>query len=172
MNPVLSAGVLIGLVCGAWTFAMGFTGWYKDPKLANVLFISVAMIIEIAGLIWGLRKTAAQGRSYGGQILAGTMIAIVAGVIIIATSLLFTTVVFPNYFSDIEQAYRTSLQQQGKTDPEIAAALQASAASATPMAQAMSGFIGTLITGIVASAIIGIFVRRHHRAAAIPLANR
>jgi len=172
MNPVLSAGVLIGLVCGAWTFAMGFTGWYKDPKFANVLFISVAMIIEIAGLIWGLRKTAAQGRSYGGQILAGTMIAIVAGVIIIATSLLFTTVVFPNYFSDIEQAYRTSLQQQGKTDAEIAAALQASAASATPMAQAMSGFIGTLITGIVASAIIGIFVRRHHRAAAIPLANR
>jgi hypothetical protein len=172
MNPVLSAGVLIGLVCGAWTFAMGFTGWYKDPKLANVLFISVAMIIEIAGLIWGLRKTAAQGRSYGGQILAGTMMAIVAGVIIIATSLLFTTVVFPNYFSDIEQAYRTSLQQQGKTDAEIAAAVRASAASATPMAQAMSGFIGTLITGIVASAIIGIFVRRHDRAAAIPLANR
>jgi hypothetical protein len=28
------------------------------------------------------------------------------------------------------------------------------------MAQAMSGFIGTLVTGIVASAIIGIFVRR------------
>lgn len=172
MNPVLSAGVLIGLVCAAWTFVMGFTGWYKDPTLANVLFISVAMIVEIAGLIWGLRKTAAQGRSYGGQILAGTMMAIVAGVIIIAASLLFTTVVFPNYFSDIEQAYRTALQQQGKTDAEIAAAVQASAASATPMAQAMSGFIGTLVTGIVASAIIALFVRRHDRAVAIPAPTR
>jgi hypothetical protein len=140
MNPILSAGLLIGLLCGAWTFVMGFTGWYKDPALANGLFISVAMAIEIAGLIWGLRKTAASGRAYGGQILAGTMMAIVAGVIIVASSLLFTTVVFPNYFADTKQA---------------------SEASATPMAQAMSGFMGTLVTGIVASAIIAIFVRRH-----------
>jgi hypothetical protein len=166
MNPILSAGLLIGLLCGAWTFVMGFTGWYKDPALANGLFIGVAMAIEIGGLIWGLRQTAALGRAYGGQILAGTMMAIVAGVIIIAASLLFTTVVFPNYFSDIELAYRAVLQKQGKTDSEIAAAIQASAASATPMAQAMSGFVGTLVTGIVASAIIAIFIRRHDRVSA------
>jgi TM2 domain-containing membrane protein YozV len=159
MNPILSAGMLIGLLCSAWTFVMGFTGWYKNPALANVLFVGVAMAIEIAGLIWGLRRTA-EGRTYGGQILAGTMIAIVAGVIIIASSLLFTTVVFPNYFAEVEQAYRSALRNQGKSDAEIAAAIQATAASATPMAQAMSGFIGTLVTGIVASAIIGIFVRR------------
>jgi len=160
MNPILSAGVLIGLLCSAWTFVMGFTGWYKNPALANVLFISIAMAIEIAGLIWGLRRTAAEGRSYGGQILAGTMMAIVAGVIIIASSLLFTTIVFPNYFADVERAYRTALQSQGKSEAEIASAIQANAASATPMAQAMSGFIGTLVTGIVASAIIGALVRR------------
>ena len=164
MNPILSAGVLIGIFCSAWTFIMGFTGWYKNPA-ANVVFISVAMAIEIVVLTWGLRRTAAQ-RAYGGQILAGTMMAIVGGVIIIASSLLFTTVVFPTYFTDIEQAYRAALQNQGKSDTEIAAAIQATAASATPMAQAMSGFIGTLVTGIVASAIIGIFVRRRRGAAA------
>jgi len=159
MNPILSAGVLIGVLCSAWTFIMGFTGWYKNPA-ANVVFISVAMVIEIVVLTWGLRRTARQGRAYGGQILAGTMMAIVGGVIIIASSLLFTTVVFPTYFADVEQAYRAALQQQGKSEMEIAAAIQATAASATPMAQAMSGFIGTLVTGIVASAIIGVFVHR------------
>jgi len=158
MNPILSAGVLIGVLCSAWTFIMGFTGWYKNPA-ANVVFISVAMAIEIVVLTWGLRRTA-QGRAYGGQILAGTMMAIVGGVIIIASSLLFTTVVFPTYFADVEQAYRAALQKQGKSEMEIAAAIQATAASATPMAQAMSGFIGTLVTGIVASAIIGVFVPR------------
>ena len=117
------------------------------------------MAIEIAGLVWGLRQTA-QNRTYGGQILAGTMMAIVAGVILIISSLAFTTIVFPTYFADIEQAYRAALQQQGRSDAEIAAAIQANAASATPMAQAMSGFIGTLVTGILASAIIGLFVRR------------
>jgi hypothetical protein len=170
MNPILAAGVLIGLLCSAWTFVMGFTGWYKIPALANRLFIPVVMAIEIAGLIWGLRQTA-RSRAYAGQILAGTMMAIVAGVIIIASSLVFTTVVFPNYFADIEQAYRTALQQQGKSDAEIAAAIQANAASATPMAQAMSGFIGTLVTGIVGSAIIGLFVRQRAQPV-IPAAPR
>jgi Protein of unknown function (DUF4199) len=158
MNPILSAGLLIGVLCGVWTFVVGFTGWYKDPVLMYVFFFVI--VIEIAGLIWGLRKTAAQGRNYRAQILAGTMMAIVAGVIIIVSSLVFTTVVFPAYFTDLEQVYRTTLQQQGKSDADIAAALQANAASMTPMAQAMSGFIGTLVTGIVASAVIAIFVRR------------
>jgi len=98
MNPILTAGVLIGILCSAWTFILGFTGLYKSPA-ANVVFISVAMAIEVVVLTWGLRRTAAEGRAYGGQILAGTMMAIVAGVIIIASSLLFTTVVFPNYFA-------------------------------------------------------------------------
>lgn len=165
MNPILSAGVVIGVLCSAWTFIMGFTGLYKNPA-ANVVFISVAMAIEIVVLTWGLRRTAAQGRAYGGQILAGTMMAIVGGVIIIASSLLFTTVVFPTYFTEVEQAYRAALQKQGKSETEVAAAIQATAASATPMAQAMSGFIGTLVTGIVASAIIGIFVHRRSGGAA------
>lgn len=157
MNPIFAAGVLIGVLCGVWTFVMGFTGWYKDPALMNLFFVVIAF--EIGGLAWGLRKTARQGRTYGGQILAGTMMAVVAGVIIIASSLLFTTVVFPGYFTDIEQATRATLQQQGKSESEVAAAIHANAASATPMAQAMSGFLGTLITGIVASAVIAIFVR-------------
>jgi hypothetical protein len=116
-------------------------------------------VIEIAGLVWGLRRTAAEGRTYGGQIVAGTMMAIIAGVIVIASSLLFTTVVFPNYFTELQATYRTMLQQQGKSEAEIAALLQNEMTGQTPMNQAMAGFLGTLVTGIVASAIIAIWVR-------------
>jgi hypothetical protein len=159
MNPIISAGVLIGVLCSAFTFVMGFTGWYKDPALSQSLYIPVVMLLEIGGLVWGLRRTAAQGRAYTGQILAGTMMAIVAGVIIVASSLLFTTVVFPNYFTEFEQATRAAMQRQGASEADIAKAIQATAAAQTPMGQAMAGFLGTLITGIIASAIIAIFVR-------------
>ncbi len=71
MPAILSAGLLIGVLCGAWTFVMGFTGWYKDPTMLNLFF--VVILIEIGGLIWGLRKTALEGRTYGGQIVAGTI---------------------------------------------------------------------------------------------------
>ena len=94
--------------------------------------------------------------------MAGTMMAVVAGVVIVASSLLFTMIAFPDYAQAVEDATRLTLAQQGMTSAEIAAAIDANAASRTPMAQAMSGFVGTLITGIVASAAIGYScVRRH-----------
>jgi len=158
MNPILGAGVLIGVLCAIWTFVMGFTGWYKDPAMANAFFVVIP--IEIGGLLWGLRRTAAEGRTYGGQVIAGTMMSIVAGVIIIASSLLFTMVAFPDYFRELEAAQRQILQQQGKSPAEIEETVAASAAASTPMGQAVAGFIGTLVTGIVASAVIALVFRR------------
>ena len=148
------------MLCSAWTLIIGYTGLYKDPSLGTVAFLVPVTLLEVVGLIWGLRQTAREGRSYGGQILAGTMMAIIAGVIIIGSSLLFTTVLFPDYARDLENAYRATLAKRGKTDAEILTAVQGAAASWTPMAQAMSGFIGTLVTGIVASGVIGYYVRR------------
>ena len=158
MNPIPSAGILIGVLCAIWTFVMGFTGWYKDPVMLRAFFLVIP--IEIGGLIWGLRKTAAQGRTYGGQVVAGTLMAVVAGLIIIVSSLLFTTVAFPDYFRELEAANRQILQAQGRSAAEIEEAVRASASMSTPMGQAMGGFIGTLVTGILASAVIAIVVRR------------
>ena len=93
MNPILSAGLLIGVLCGSFTIVMGLTGWYQDPAMVNV-FIPVVTLIEILGLIWGLRKTAAQGRTYSGQVVAGTLMALVAGAVIVCASLLFTMVLY------------------------------------------------------------------------------
>jgi hypothetical protein len=163
MNPILSAGLLIGVLCGVWTFVMGFTGWYRDPALNYAFFLVI--LIEIAGLYWGLKQTAAEGRAYGAQVLAGTMMATVAGVIIIGSSLLFTMVVFPDYFQELEAMQRHLLAAQGKSPAEIETDVRAATAMATPMAQAMSGFIGTLITGILVSAVIAIRVRAPKRSA-------
>lgn len=158
MNPILAAGLLIGVLCSAWMFVTGLTGWYKDPATINMYFIPVVTAIEIGGLIWCLRRTAAQGRTYSGQVVAGTMASIAAGVVIVCASLIFTTFVFPLNFSEIEPAYRQALQRQGKNESEIAAAV-AAAASQTPMSQAMAGFLGTFVTGVVASGIIGVWIR-------------
>lgn len=157
MHPILSAGLLIGVLCGIWTFVMGFTGWYKDPAMVSVFF--VVILIEIGGLFWGLRQTAAEGRTYGGQVVAGTLMAVVAGVVIIASSLLFTMVAFPDYFTELEAMQRQMLAAQGRSAAEIEAEVAAGKVAATPMANAMAGFIGTLVTGIIASAVIAIWVR-------------
>ncbi|MEX2662914.1 MAG: DUF4199 domain-containing protein [Vicinamibacterales bacterium] len=157
MNPILAAGLLIGVLCGVWTFVMGFTGWYKDPAMASAFF--AVILIEIGGLIWGLKKTAAQGRTYSGQVVAGTLMSIIAGVVIVGSSLLFTVVFFPDYFAELEAVYRDMLRQQGKTEAEIASEVATWSSGQTPMQQAMNGFIGTFVTGVVVSAVIAIWVR-------------
>ena len=157
MSPIPAAGLLIGVLCAAWTFVMGFTGWYKDPSKAGAFFLVI--LIEVAGLIWGLRKTADQGRTYSGQVVAGTLISIIAGVIIVISSLLFTNVFFPEYFTELEAGYREMLAAQGKTEAEIASEIEVWAAAQTPMTQAMNGFIGTFVTGVVVSAIVSLWVR-------------
>jgi hypothetical protein len=156
MNPILSAGIVIGVLCTVWMFVMGFTGWYRDPAHAGAFFLVI--LIEIGGLVWGLRRTAAEGRAYGSQVVAGTLMAVVAGVIIIAASLIFTTVAFPNYFEEIAAGQRQVLEAQGRPTAEIEEAVRGTLET-TPISQAMTGFIGTLITGIVASAVIALFVR-------------
>jgi hypothetical protein len=157
MNPILKTGLLIGVLCGIWMFVMGFTGWYRDPRTANLFFLVIP--IESGGLYWGLRQTAAQGRPYGVQIIAGTFMAVVAGVIIIVSSLLFTMVAFPDYFNELEAGQRQILAAEGKSATDIETAVLAFRTSATPMEHAMSGFSGTLVTGIVATAVISIFTR-------------
>jgi hypothetical protein len=157
MSPVLSAGLLIGVLCGVWTFVMGFTGWYRDPVMLSMFF--VVILIELGGLYWGLKQTAAQGRGYGQQLVAGIAMSVIAGLVIIGSSLLFTTVAFPNYFQELEAMQRQQLAAGGSTPAEIEAAVQAQAVMATPMMNALAGFIGTVITGIIGSAIIAIFVK-------------
>ena len=162
MNPVLAAGLLIGVLSAVWTFIMGATGWYKDPAMMRWFFLVVA--IEVGGLIWGLRRTAAEGRTYGGQVIAGTMMATIAGVVVICASLLFTTVVYTDYFAELEAMNVKVLREQGVPESEIDRQVIADRASNTPMGQALLGFTGTLITGIVASALLGIAIRGRHPA--------
>jgi hypothetical protein len=135
MNPILKTGLVTGVLCAVWMFVFGMAGWYRDPATAKLFFFAAA--IEVGALIWGLRQTAREGRSYAAQVVAGTMMAIIAGVVIVGASLIFTTVVF-----------RDAMAVTRAVDP-----------AATPMSEALNGFIGTLITGILGSAVIALWIR-------------
>jgi uncharacterized protein DUF4199 len=157
MNPILAAGLFIGVFCGLWTFVMGMTGWYKHPVLMNAFWFVV--VIEIVGLVWGLRQTAKQGRGWAGQVVAGTLMAVIGGVIVTICSLVFTTIAFPDYFREAERMGREVMQRQGRSQAEIAAAIDATRSMATPMTQALAGFVGTVVTGAIASSALAVVIR-------------
>jgi hypothetical protein len=158
MKPTLSAGLLIGLLCGLWMLVMGFTGWYKDPALLNAFYLVI--LIQIGVLVWALRQTAAGGKTYWQQVGTGTLMSVIGGAILFFVSLLFTTVIFPHYFEELRALHAGMLKSAGKSDAEIAAELEAGARMSTPFVSAISGFIGTVVTGLLASLVIAAFTRR------------
>jgi len=158
MSTTVRGGVVLGVLVTLWTFVMGFTGWYKDPVLLNLFFLVI--LVQVGVLVWTLRRTAETGATYGRQVGNGLVVSLIGGAIIIAGSLLFTTVAFPNYFADIQAVQAEMLKARGMSEADIRTAVAASAAMQTPLMNALSGFIGTLVTGLVVSAIAGYFIRR------------
>lgn len=158
MRTILKPGLILGILVVLWTFVMGFSGLYKNPGLAW-LFVPVAALIQVVLLVWALRSTASEGRGYAAQVAAGLGISVVGAVLIFFGSILFTTVVFPDYFQELRTMGEQALREAGKPEEEIRALLAMQEKLQTPFLQALFGAIGTVITGLVASLVIAIFVR-------------
>jgi len=158
MNMIIRGGVLLGVLVTAYSWLFAFTGMHKRPG-AEMTFIIVATIIEIAVLVWALKKTAAQGRTWMGQVSAGTMLSFVGGALIFATSFMLVTYLYPNYFAEANVATAAAFRASGLDDAAVQAKMAALAPAQTPLANSVTGFTGTVVTGLVMSAILGIFIR-------------
>lgn len=157
MKTILNTGLVLGVLVVLWQLVMGYTGWYKDPMLLNLFFVVIP--IQVGVLWWGLRKTAAEGRRYGGQLVAGLLMSLIAGVLIVGGSYLFTTVLFPNYFAELASIYEQQLRAGGQAEAQVQAALAEYAKVNNANVSAMGGFVGTAVTGLVVSSILAAFVR-------------
>ncbi len=157
MPPPIRAGLVLGFSVAAWTFVMGFTGWYRHPSLLRLFWLVVPMQVGI--LVWGLRTTA-RDSGYLRQVMHGLNATVLGAMIIVTGSLLFTTVVFPTYFADLEAMGRDLMAKQGLSAAQIEAAVKAAAPMQTPRASAMAGAIGTVVTGFLTSILAAIWLRK------------
>ncbi len=158
MKPTLKAGLLLGVLVLLWILVTGVTGWYKDPAMKSLFYFVV--LIEIGVLIWGLRLTAKEGKTYGGQIGAGTMMAIIGAILIFFGSFFFTDVLYPNYFTEVRQANFQDLVAKGMTADQAEAELKLRDPMETSFVQALMGAVMTVVTGFVASLVIAGVLRK------------
>ena len=158
MGVILKYGVVLGILVEIWTAIVIGMGWHKDPALLLLFFVVIP--IEITVLVMALKGTAAAGATYGKQVLTGFGIALTGGVLVALGSIVLTTVVFPNYFAEIRAAGEAMLQKAGLPAEQVEAQLKANEGMYNPWQNALSGFLGTSITGLVVSAIAGAFLRK------------
>jgi hypothetical protein len=153
MKSTWKVGLMIGVLCAAWQLIMVYMGWLTNPRTFSLFYLVI--LIQIAVLIWGMRQTATDNK-YGKQLLFGTLASAIAAVFILVYSLFLMMVLVPNLIGEIKAMQTAALRTAGRTEAEIAVAM----ALQTPLIQACQGFLGTIVTGFLASAVIAIFVRR------------
>jgi len=154
----MKGGILIGVLCIAWTYVIGFTGWYKDPVMSNMFWIVI--LIEMGVLVWGLKAIGATGATYGGLVKSGTMMSVIGAIIIFCGSYVFTSFVFPQYFEEMRTMQEQVLREAGKSESEIRMVIDAAAAFQTSFFSALLGAISTVVTGLLASLVIAFFFRK------------
>jgi len=157
MGTLVKYGLMLAAGVIAWMFVMGYTGWYIHPVLVNLFFLVIPF--QVVLVIQALRKTARQGAGYLAQIGTGVAISSIAATLIFGASLLFTTVAFPTYFADIHAMQERLMREAGLSEDRIAEVLARAEREYTPMSQAIQGFFGTVITGLVTALIAGRWIR-------------
>ncbi len=128
----LLAGVTLGALVMGWSAVMMATGWLFDPATSGRFALVVG--IELVTLLALLRSTSREN-GYRAQVGTGTLASAIGALVVGAQSLVLTGLVFP-------------------------AAIAAHPELGSPLAQALSGAAGTLVTGVVASALFGAVLRR------------
>jgi hypothetical protein len=144
-----------------WSYLFIGLGWHKNPATAN-LFAPIVMGIQPIVMIWALRQTAAEGRGYGGQVVAGILISLVASVIVLIGNIICVSVVFPHYLADTAAATQHALLAAGKSQAEVQQVMDMTAKMRTPMGQGLFGMTATIACGLVFSLILAAFIRAKH----------
>jgi hypothetical protein len=158
MRTAWLAGILIAVCCGLLQLIFGFTDWYKNPVWSN-RFWDLFSLIQLLCLIFGLFRTAKEGKRYREQVLSGTIMSLIAGMILFSLVILFGTV-FPHYAEAMATLQRRALESTGITPGPVGSNLVFAAQTAVPVVQGGYTLLGTTVMGFLYSLIVSAVVRK------------
>lgn len=155
MNVPVKYGLILGVVAALISFVTVAMG--PQVSAMAIVFPLVATVVTIVIVFLGLKETAAEA-SWTGQLLNSLILGAVAAAIVFVVSWLSLGVVFPHYLAESAAAAEHALANAGLAPEMIEQQIQ-NLEEATAIGQAFGGAIGTIVTCLIAGAIIGIFKR-------------
>lgn len=151
-------GAILGIAVGAMGFVFAGTGLHTNPATTSLVFVGLAIVINVVVVIVGLGVTAADS-TWGRQVANAAVIGVVGAVIIFASSWVMTVVAFPDYYSEMFEGYRQGFARAGMSPEQIATEMGPIEAS-TPVSSALAGSTGAVFTSLLVGAVAGIRLRR------------
>lgn len=157
MKGPIRWGLILGLAVGLLGLLFGLAGWHRDYGMSFV-YLAVAIAINVLTVVLCLREQAAS-ETWLGQVRNGLVVGLVGAILIFASAWLTSTAVFPDYFAEMAEGYRSAYVEMGHSEAEVEAMVAATAAT-SPAQSAFSGVVGTMVTSLVVAAVAGGWLRR------------
>lgn len=165
MKTYLTYGAYSAIVTALLNLGLYFTG-YQTEKLAsgqNFQWVGIAMFLLF--ILLGMREVrdarGDQGLSYPRALGTGLMITLFTGLFSALYSFFHFTFINPEYAQYAIQMTRTQLEAKGNIPADqIDKIVEISAVFLKPWIIASMSLFGSLLMGLLASLITGIFVKR------------
>ena len=157
MQPTVKAGIVLGVAAEIWAMLTIAMGLHQNPMTMMLFYLVI--LIQAGVLVWGLRMTRSQNKTYGGQVTSGLIISGIGAAVVFVGSLIITNVIFPNYLMEMQDGMRSFLENSGMPADQIQMQMDDMTKSNTPIMSAIYGAIGTVVTGLILSLIIAAFVK-------------
>jgi hypothetical protein len=154
VKPSLVLVALVTLVSAG----IFLTGLHQNFMVGQMVFLALAIAINVAVVVWSLSKTAAT-HGYAQQLGNAAGIGLLAGILIVATSWLLMAVVFPNALAETRDAAIAYMDTAGMSEADVAKQMTALDAT-TALSQSLPGGMGTFVTSLVTGAVFAIFRRK------------
>ena len=150
-------GLILGVGVAVLNVVFALAGWHRVYEM-TFAFLAAAILLNAVTVVLCLREQAAT-ESWAGQVKNGLIVGLVASVLVFVASYLVTAVVFPDYFAEMAEGYRSTYEQMNLSEAEVNELVAATAATSSSQA-AFSGVVGTLGTSLVVAAIAGLWLRK------------
>ena len=155
MNVPIKYGLILGVVAAVISFITVAMG--PQVSLMAALFPLIATVVTIVIVFLALKETAPEA-TWAGQLLNSLILGTEAAAIVFVVSWLSLGAVFPHYLAETAAAAEHALANAGLA-PEMIEQQVQSLEESTAIGQAFAGAVGTVVTSLIAGAIIGIFKR-------------
>ena len=155
------ASIILTLV----SYNMGLMDLNEDGTPPSTTLSSVISFLIYGAVIFLGMKEYRDGSNYG-QLSLGRAIlwslgyALVLGVISAVFTMIFYSVIAPDYLSEILEAQLAAMEEQGMSDEQLEATESMMAATMSPVVMGLGAVIFSLIISAIVGLVCGLILRR------------
>jgi len=161
LAPEIKWGLVIGFANMAWLYLSYFLGMHTSGLGLVQAMTGISLGITFAGFLFGLR---AVSRSEGGitfldGIRSGSIIAAVMAAVAVVTQLGYFTVIHPGWTDYMVEETRRHYEGRNFSPEELDEAVAQAKVAFGLKSYLLQSVLGALITGMIFTAIIMLFIR-------------